>query len=107
MTVWSWIYLAGWFPMTIFGARLMLGAMARSRGRLNTAAERFGAVGLCSLLAVVWPFCLPAVPFYLFRRLLVTPDERVIAERAELEALREQARKLGLPMPEDSGRISS
>ncbi len=70
------------------------------------AARDVSLVETCALngftLALFWPLVMPARGLYrLFvgRGLLVTRLEREAAKDEELKALREQAKKLDLPMP--------
>lgn len=74
----------------------------RQHGPKSPFVDRGGLLAVATVLALLWPVVMPLRGAYrlLFDTgLLTTPAEREAKERAELKALRKQARELGLPMP--------
>jgi hypothetical protein len=75
-------------------------------GSASQAAKEWLPISAFSgfALALLWPVVAPVRGLFRLvkaRGLFTTPTEQAEAERHELDALRKQARELGLPMPSD------
>ena len=101
----GWLLCGWWFSVGWLDAEVRSGTYLGHSAAEEAAEWRGFWVGSGFLAALVWPLVLPIevgrrlVTGKFAARLFVTAAEREDAARRELEALRRQARDLGLPMP--------